>query len=183
MSQKSSDALPELMSVACARFFASDWELSSLLEFLADLRLRAAEALARSLDIVAQRLSDHLTLVLQVVVVRSTDNYFAYLRDVRQSIDLVRAGSQQQVSIFINAGDSVRLSATPEPTEDLVVDSFANALRFSSAVKLSSAFSDATGIGLFGSAEEADTLARLLAVRNVVSHNRTLIAIYPALYA
>src|ERR1700734_758279 len=100
MSQKSSDALPELMSVACARFFASDWELSSLLEFVADLRLRAAEELRRSFAIATRRLGDHLVLTLQIAVVRSTENYFAYLRDVRQAIDLARAGALQRYSIL-----------------------------------------------------------------------------------
>lgn len=173
MSESAPDALPELMSVACARFFASDWELASLLEFLGDLRLRAAEALAQALDVVSRRLSDHLTLVLQIVVVRSTDNYFAYLRDVRQSIDLARAGSQHHLSLVFDAGE-LRLGSNPESRAGLDVDSFAGALRVSSAIKLSNAFSEHTGFGLFESRDEADTLSRLLAVRNVVSHNRTL---------
>ena len=173
MSEKAPDAPPELMSVACARFFASDWELSSLLEFLGDLRLRAADALAQSVGVVARRLSDHLILVLQLVVVRSTDNYFAYLRDVRESIEQARTGSPEHFSIVVTGWESVRLHAT-EPTMRSDLDTFANALSTSSAVKLASAFFDATGLGLFESTDDADTLSRLLAVRNVVSHNRTL---------
>jgi hypothetical protein len=160
------------MSVACARYFASDWELASLVEFLGDLRLRAADALNDAGLSTVERLSAHLALALQTYLVRSMDNYVAYLRDVLTEINALR---DEPLPIVILDETHVAKTATGN-LADLEDDAFADALRISSALKLTTSFYAASELPLFQESDDSETLARLMALRNLVAYNRAPIS-------
>src|SRR5262245_39718589 len=78
--------IPERMTLAAARFFASDWESSSFIEFFVDLQLRVAEDAEAGIGRTLDRLKDHSRFALQLVLLRSVDSYLSYLGEVVAAI-------------------------------------------------------------------------------------------------
>jgi hypothetical protein len=159
------------MTVAGARFFASDWELSSFHEFFVDLALRAQRDLMD--EVQRERLRSHAQLALQTLVVRITENFIAFLDEIEALIRRSQLGQDSVARLFV-------LSATLPPTDEDMLERRPAELRtelwrHGNSWRLSDDFSERTEVRLFRSSDEAERLARLVTIRNVIQHNRAIV--------
>jgi hypothetical protein len=158
--------VPEQMTVAAARFFASDWESTSFIEFFIDLQLRVSEDAQASLGRTLARLKDHGRFALQMTFLRSVDSYFSYLGEVDAAVESSRLVkplmglSQESGSIRkgvpIDAGDQ-----------------FFPALSHGNVRQLSRLFFAATSVELLTDEADIARLTRMISIRNLIAHGRT----------
>jgi hypothetical protein len=160
-----SPAVPDQMSVPCARFFAADWEAESFLEFFVDLQSRVATDQAPAGRTVA-RLQDHARFALQMTVVRSVDSFFAYVADAEQLVAAARGASP--LNLLIELGN-------PSVVSDALMRN-ERSLAYGNVRQLDRYFAEATSVPLFQHADEIERASRLVVLRNFIAHGRTFAA-------
>jgi hypothetical protein len=161
--------MPDRMTVACARFFAADWEASSFLEFFVDLRLRVSEERGTGLGRTSQRLTDHSKFALQLTLLRSVDSYLAYLAEVG---DIVAAPTDRRYLAVRIGWDCKSSSGVPAD----VGSEYWAALARNNVRLLHRLFSEKSGVGLFSTSEEMTRIERLVVLRNLIAHGRMFAA-------
>lgn len=158
--------VPEQMTFAAARFFASDWESTSFIEFFIDLQLRVSEDAQSSLGRTVERLRDHARFALQMTFLRSVDSFLSYLGEVEAAVKASRVARPL-------AGLVPEASSLPLGVPVDAGDQFFPALSHGNVRKLDRLFSAATAVDLFVDEGEIARLGRMVSIRNLVAHGRT----------
>jgi len=174
-------AIPERMSVACARFFAADWEATSFLEFFVDLNLRVSDDPAGAVGRTLARLADHARFALQLTLVRSMDSFVAYLAEIALAISTKRRSSPWQ--LVWTTGIPKEQGGPPELTgpreQGVPVDiglEYVATLAHGNVRLLDRLFAETTDIKLFTTREDLERISRLVSLRNLISHGRVFAA-------
>lgn len=150
------------MSVACARYFAADWEAASFLEFFVDLQGRVA-AEQGSAGRTLARLRDHARFALQMTLVRSVDSFFSYVAEAEQLATTSRAATP--------LGLVAQLLGSPLGSDALIRNE--RALSHGNVRQLDRHFAEATSVHLFQTPDEIERASQLVVLRNFVAHGRT----------
>lgn len=158
--------IPSEMTLAGARFFASDWEASSFIEFFVDLQLRVASDSQERVGRTLARLGDHSRFALQVMLMRSVDSFVSYLGEI-EAATLAKRQNGPWTELHLDA------LSTPGSVPIDVGERFLSPLSHGNVRQLDRLFCEATGVEVFTSGDDVAIFSRLVSIRNLIAHGRT----------